>query len=137
MIEGFKFVTRHPALITDDFEFELDEYRSGQGDCFLLAHILVHRWTPSVCKRIRHDWEVLRQCVKAPLFAVPKDNDDRWRKFVGMLGFEYLQDTICNNGAARPIFIHVIKDDHVVRTKDHTELVQPDDSVGPAGRRAH
>lgn len=109
----FEFVTRHDALDTEDFQFDLDEYRRASGEQFLLAHILVKRWSPSVCKRIREQWRVFRQCVSLPIFATPKVDDASWRKFVGMLGFEYLQDTICNNGAQRPIFIHVIKDANV------------------------
>jgi hypothetical protein len=107
-VNDFVFVQRHPALITDDFWFELDEYRRAGGEQFLLAHIRVHRWSPSVCKRIRAQWRVLRQFVTAPLFACPEVDDERWRKFVGMLGFKFLHNTTCNNGEVRPLYIHTV-----------------------------
>jgi hypothetical protein len=105
-MDDFVFVRRYDALRTDDFLFEIDEYKRATGEQFLLAHILVHRWTPSVCKRIRQQWRVLRSFVTAPLFALPKTNDDRWRKFVGMLGFKPLHNVICNNGEERPLYVH-------------------------------
>jgi len=107
-LDDFVFVQRHPALITDDYWFELDEYKRASGEQFLLAHIRVHHWSPSVFKRILREWKVLRTCVTAPLFAVPEVDDDRWRKFVGKLGFKFLQDTVCVNGERRPIFLHTI-----------------------------
>ena len=107
-MNDFVFVQRHHALITDDYWFELDEYKRASGDQFLLAHIRVFKWTPSVCKRIRAQWRVLRGFVTCPLFACPEVDDDRWCKFVGMLGFKPLQQVVCNNGETRPLFIHTI-----------------------------
>ena len=104
----FTFVQRYPARTTEDYLFEIDEYRRASGEQFLLAHIRVHHWSASVCKRILKEWRVLRQCVTAPLFACPELDDERWRKFVSMLGFKPLQQVICNNGATRPLFIHSI-----------------------------
>lgn len=94
--------------MTDDYWFELDEYRRASGEQFLLAHIRVHRWAPSVFKRMFQEFKILRTCVTAPLFAVPEVDDARWRKFVSAFGFRFLHDTVCNNGLTRPIFIHTI-----------------------------
>jgi hypothetical protein len=101
----FEFVQRHVGLTDDDFLFEIDEYKKATGEQFLLAHIRVDRWSLSVCKRIRAQWRVLRQFVTTPLFAVPKDDDARWHKFVSMLGFKPLHQVTCNNGAQRPIYV--------------------------------
>jgi hypothetical protein len=107
-VNDFVFVQRHPALITDDFWFELDEYRKATGELLLLAHIRVHRWAPSVCKRIRAQWRVLRQFVTAPIFACPEVDDARWHKFVSMLGFKFQQYIVGNDGTDRPLYIHTI-----------------------------
>jgi hypothetical protein len=105
----FKFVARHPALITDDYEFELDEYKRESGEQLLLAHILINHWSHAVFKRIFRDWKVLRQCVRAPLFAVPKHNDEKWHKFVTALGFRPLMEEVaCENGEKRPVYIHTV-----------------------------
>lgn len=106
---GFKFVARHPALITDDYWFELDEYTREDGTQMLLAHIRVHNWTASVFKRIFQEWKVFRQCVTAPLFAVPEEADEKWHKFVTALGFKPLLDGVpCENGDIRPVYIHTV-----------------------------
>src|ERR1700693_1089742 len=97
----FVFQGRH-AHDTPDFLFEIDEYRRAtDGEQRLLAHIAVHTWTPSALKKILHEWRVLRKCVPAPLYAVPKDDDEKWAKFVGLLGFKPLSKVMCNDGVER------------------------------------
>lgn len=107
-MNDFVFVQRHPARITDDYWFELDEYKRASGDQFLLVHIRVHKWSLSVFKRMLHEWRVFRQCITAPVFACPEVDDARWVKFVSAMGFKPLQQVICNNGASRPLFIHTV-----------------------------
>jgi hypothetical protein len=50
VVDGFEYVCTHRALTTDDYWFDLDEYRRGQ-DTFLLAHLRFDRFTPSIMKR--------------------------------------------------------------------------------------
>lgn len=107
-MNDFVFVQRHHALLTDDYWFELDEYKRASGDQFLLAHIRVLNWSPSICKRIIKEWRLFRSIVTAPLFACPEVDDERWVKFVSLLGFKPLQQVICENGASRPLFIHTM-----------------------------
>jgi capsular polysaccharide biosynthesis protein len=47
-----------------------------------LAHLRVFRWSPSVLKSLLKNWSLLRQCVKAPLFALAEVDDDKWARFV-------------------------------------------------------
>jgi hypothetical protein len=102
----FEFITRHDIHRTDAYWCELDEYRRGE-DQFLLAHIRVYRWSPSVCKKLRAEFNTFRTICKAPLFACAETMDAKWFKFVSMLGFKYLQDVPINNGETRPLFIHI------------------------------
>lgn len=117
----FEFVTRHMVRDTPAYQCELDVYERASGDTFLLAHIVMLRWTPSAFKQLMREWKLFRQCVRAPIFACPKEHDARWVKFVTALGFEYLTETICNNGAQRPLYIHVIKD-NVVRDQNQSTI---------------
>jgi hypothetical protein len=105
---NFQFVRRHHAHITDDYRFELDEYGRAGGGQLLLAHLRFFKWTPSVLKAAIREWKLLRSCVTAPLFACPETDDAKWVKFVTKFGFKPLATTLCNNGAQRPLFIHVI-----------------------------
>jgi hypothetical protein len=103
----FTFHARH-THDTPDFTFELDEYRRAPNEQRLLAHIAVHQWTPSVLKKILHEWRTLRKCVTAPIFVTPKDDDEKWIKFVQLLGFRPLNKVMCNDGVERNIFIHIV-----------------------------
>jgi hypothetical protein len=108
--DDFVFVQRHRALFTDDYWCEIDEYRRASGEQFLLAHLRVARWAPSVLKRFHREWSLFRTVVTAPIFAYAgEDAGDKWVKFVTRFGFRPLHQTInCNNGAQRPIFIHTV-----------------------------
>jgi hypothetical protein len=100
----FEFVTRHRLITHDEYWFEIDEYRRGQ-DQFLLAHLRIVTWTPSILKRIMREWKMFRQCVSAPLFAIAEVDDDKWERFVARLGFRFHCNTVCNNGEHRRMFI--------------------------------
>jgi hypothetical protein len=95
--------------MTDDFWFELDEYRRNDGAQIMLAHIRVHHWTKEVAKQIFREWKLFRECVKCPLYAVPEADDGKWAKFVTALGFKPLKDEIiCENGDRRPLYLHTV-----------------------------
>jgi len=104
---NFEFIRRHDMRRTDDYWCELDEYRREDGQQFLLAHIRVYRWSPSVCKQLIREFRTFRSICNAPLFACPEVADEKWVKFVSLLGFKPLQDVICNNGELRPLFIQI------------------------------
>lgn len=105
--DSFDFITRHCVREHPDFRFEIDQYQRTDGTQFLLAHIRVHRFSPSVLKRIDREWEILRTCITAPLFACGEVDDSKWERFVSRLGFRPLQTVICNNGETRRLFISV------------------------------
>jgi hypothetical protein len=103
----FEFVKRHDVRRTDDYWCELDEYRRGE-DQFLLAHISVTRWSASVCKQLIREFRTFREHCTAPIFAVPEHFDEKWFKFVSLLGFRQHDNVPTNNGSVRPLFIHTI-----------------------------
>jgi len=105
MAQEFQFVTRHNVRRTDDYWFEIDEYRSGE-DQFLLAHVQFFQWKPAVFKRALRDWRLFRQHVTAPIFACPPIADKKWFKFVTLTGFRFQENILCEDGETRPLFIH-------------------------------
>lgn len=105
---GFKLVTRHDVRRTDDYWFEIDEYEDAGGQRMLLVHLQFFRWSPSVLKQVIREFKQFRQHVRAPLFACPPVADAKWRKFVTLMGYRYLQDIPCDDGETRPLFIHTV-----------------------------
>lgn len=104
-----KLVAQHVAHQDDDCTFELDEYRDAEGHQMLLAHLRVHKWSREAAKRIMGKWKLFRECVRAPLFASPMDDDDpRWHKFVTLMGWKPFSKVCCNDGLERPLYIHEI-----------------------------
>jgi hypothetical protein len=109
-VGDFEFITRHSILDYPEYWFELDEYRRPNGEQFLLVHLRVAKLSPSVLKRIDHEWSVFRTLVTAPLFAIAETQDKKWERFVARLGFKPHCDVICNNGVPRRMFISLPKD---------------------------
>lgn len=103
-----KLVAQHVAHKSDDCTFELDEYRDAEGRQLLLAHLRVHRWSAAALKRIKHDWQVFRQCVTVPLFANPVQDDPLWIKFVTLMGWRPFSQVLCHDGIERPLYIHKV-----------------------------
>lgn len=102
---SFEFVRRHDMRRTDDYWCEIDEYKNAGGEQFLLAHISVNRWSPSVCKQLVREFKIFRTSCPAPLFAC-HDADAKWFKFVSLLGFRFQQSILCEDGVTRQLFIH-------------------------------
>lgn len=102
---NFQFVKRHDIRRTYSYWCELDEYRGAGGEQFLLAHIGVTHWAPSVFKQLRAEFKLFRTICKAPIFACHKA-DAKWFKFVSALGFRFMQNSECEDGVIRQLFIH-------------------------------
>lgn len=103
---GFEYVGTHRALTTDDYWFDLDEYRRGQ-DTLLLAHLRFDCFTPSILKRVLQQWSSFRKCVTAPVFALGEVDDEKWARFVSLLGFRFSQQVTCANGETRRLYVHL------------------------------
>lgn len=99
-------MARHPIRSTDDWWFEIDEYRRGQ-DQFLLVHLRVKNWKLSALKQFAREWKVFRQCVTAPLYACADVDDDKWERFVSRFGFRFFCNIVCNNGEQRRLFVSI------------------------------
>lgn len=107
-----QLVAQHTAHETDDFAFELDEYRDAQGHQMLLAHLKFTNWSPGALKRCIRDWRIFRQHITAPLFGSPMDHEgpalDRWCRFVELMGWRPFTTVLCHDGIERPLYIHTV-----------------------------
>jgi hypothetical protein len=102
-------LNRYVAHEDDDCTFLLDDYGDAEGRQMLLAHLEVHRWSRSALKRIARTWAIFRQHITVPLFATPKVDDEKWRKFVTRMGWRPTnQMVLCHDGIERPLYIHTV-----------------------------
>lgn len=102
------FHKRHVAHDTDYCTFVLHEYRDEAGAQMLLAHLLVHKTSPEALRRIMRDWAAFRQAITAPLYACPMSHDDKWVRFVTLMGWRPFSSVLCHDGSERPLFIHTV-----------------------------
>jgi hypothetical protein len=101
----FEFVKRHDVLTYPEYWFELDEYRRGE-DQMILAHIRFVKFTPSIFKRVLREWKTFREVVTCPLFAFGEQQDEKWERFVTLLGFKPLHTDVVWEGKSRRLFLH-------------------------------
>lgn len=109
-----KLVAQHVAHTDADCTFEVDEYKTAEGQQMLLAHLRVHQWSPSALKRIKSAWATYRKSVTANLFALPQLSPDdpaygKWERFVKLMGWRPTGQLVgCLDGIKRPLFVHTI-----------------------------
>jgi hypothetical protein len=102
------FLRRYIAHQTDYCTFGLDEYKTNEGQQMLLAHLHVHKWSPSYLKRIKRDWQTFRSVVRVPLYASPANHDVKWERFVTLMGWRPFSTVLCHDGIERPLYIHTV-----------------------------
>lgn len=94
-------------IIQDEPEYlaRLKVYENG-GQKLPLLHLDFKKWTPKSFKKLLASWKLFRLSVRGPLFAIHNGSDDeKWRRFVERLGFEYFMNVDCPDGKNRRCFI--------------------------------
>lgn len=105
--EPFGFVAKHVIPSPPEWRAVIDEYRRGDEQR-LVAHIDFYKFTPGVFKNYKAWWKLFRLNVKAPLFAYGRVDDPKFERWCRLSGFAPFQDTVCNDGQTRRLFIHTI-----------------------------
>lgn len=102
-----------PIIDKDEYYFAVDELRrprdDGSEDQMVFIHLSIFKWTPSVYKEVLRNWKSFREHVVCPLYAVGgvvEEDVAKWERFVTRLGFKFLTNVVCTNGAERRLFIH-------------------------------
>lgn len=112
-----------PIIDCPDYYWSLEEFRRGE-DQMVFVHLTVRKWTPRVWRNLQHVWSLFRKCVVCPLWAVSEDGTPKFEHFVSRLGFEFHSNVVCENGAERRLFVHLI-DRKNVRPISTTDYKQP------------
>lgn len=117
-----ELIKRHDLMDCAEFYSCVDEF-DIDGARMLLMHVDVHRYVPSVLRRMRHAWTAFRNCTAAPLFAIePSPDDAKWERFVTAFGFRFSSRVDYPDGSSRRVFISYKNgpEDH------HTATDEPD-----------
>jgi hypothetical protein len=103
--QDFKLHTTHEVSDSTAYRAVLDEYRHPDGRQALVGHITFREFTLSHLKQLLQDWSMFRQCVTAPIFAYGGEDDEKWERFVSLLGFQPLSTFLDTQGRSRRLFI--------------------------------
>lgn len=74
-------------------------------ELLVFVHCDVRDWTPVTFKRLRSDWTLFVDLFNGPLFALNEQGDEKHRQFLALFGFEFLTETIGEDGLIRNVFI--------------------------------
>lgn len=105
---AFEFYAEYELANHPEYVSMLHELRDEHGAQMLAIHIDVDhdKFSPSVLKRMKHEFETLRSCIDAPLFAFePHPDDAKWARFVRRMGFEFSSRVECTDGLSRRCFV--------------------------------
>tara|TARA_B110000285_G_scaffold98066_1_gene111865 strand:+ start:863 stop:1156 length:294 start_codon:yes stop_codon:yes gene_type:complete len=70
-----------------------------------IVHCEVHKYSKTVKKQLLENLDLLMSFRKSPLLTVHKDDDEKHRKFLEMMGFEILINAKCSDGNKHDIYI--------------------------------
>jgi len=63
-------------------------------------------YTPTIKQLMLRDLRVLLELRDSPLFALHTASDLKHKKFLKLMGFQYLQKVECVDGNIREVYIH-------------------------------
>jgi hypothetical protein len=134
-----QFTQRHNILQYPEYWFQIDEYRSEDGQQVLFAHLRFDEFNKSILSRAWKEWKLFRQLTDVPVFAYSEDPSEKFHAFVTMFGFKPTgQEIVCNNGERRRLYVS-IKDLPHVRPEfnnSEQEYHEPDRPVGSSAGAA-
>jgi hypothetical protein len=103
---GFEFFQEHPLVSHPEYSSVLHELRDEHDNQMLVIHMDVHKFSPSVLKRMMREFKVLRSCTNTPIFAFePSPDDKKWEHYVELMGFSYLMIDKCSDSLSRRCFV--------------------------------
>lgn len=110
-----------PVIDKPEYYFALDEFRKDEGQ-MIFVHLTIRKWSTATFKEIIRNFQLFRQCVTCPLFAVGEVDDAKWAKFVSRLGFKFHSTVVCENGAERRMFVHQLENKNVGKVQTDYEF---------------
>lgn len=89
-----------PVIYNNDYIVFLE------NDCgFTFIHCDCVRWTKEVKKEFLSDLKKLFEIHRNDVYAIHEIDDVKHKKFLGIVGFEYLKDFVGSDAKLRQIFI--------------------------------
>jgi len=70
-------------------------------------HCDCYRWSKSVKKQLKADFDKLVDIHRQSIFAIHELNDNKHLKFIDMMDFKYHSDFIGADGQTRQLFVRI------------------------------
>jgi hypothetical protein len=132
---GFEFYQEHELADHPEYRSVLHELRDEHGHQMMVIHMDVFRFAPSVLKRMKQEFDALRSCTDAIIFAIePNPNDGLWHRYVSHMGFEFSSLVECTDGGTRRCYVSTAG--AVSKKKNNDHFQHSDAAVQPAVERA-
>ena len=90
---------KYPVVSTFDYTMYIEPH-----DGLLFFHTDIHRWNKTVRNDFLDDFNTLIKDFPT-LYAVPYEADNKMVKFGTLLGFEVIEEAVCDDGVKRKIFM--------------------------------
>jgi hypothetical protein len=113
-VSDWQKVGEWTPIDSPEYLFEVEEYRNGDKQ-MVFIHLHIWKWTISVLKRIRRDFNLFRQCVPCPIYTCGTADDDKFERFVSLFGWKPLTTIPCTDGKTRRLFIHINDNKNVLQ----------------------
>lgn len=99
-----------------EYVIDVEDWRNAEAQMtFVHSHVRV--WAPSVLKRIKSDFKLLRETVRGHMYATSSNPDAKWVKFVKLFGFEHLLNY--DDGDIRKT-IYILRDNYGLIRNEHS-----------------
>lgn len=94
-----------PVIYTDEYVVHI-EPTIRQGKVQYFVHSTVWKWSPSIAKQLRIDWETWRQWFPNTVYSVHTEQQRQALKFSKLFGFEEMERLTNKRGQNVIISVH-------------------------------
>lgn len=91
-----------PVINTDDYTVYLEYFSNNT-----FIHCDCYRWTKTVKKQLKADFDKLVDIHGKPIFAIHELNDSKHLRFLDMMDFKYHGEFIGDDKQTRQLFVRV------------------------------
>jgi len=77
----------------------------GEGQLMTFFHVDVYFLSKEILQDMLQRWQVFRKTVPIVLFAMGEVDDEKFHRFVSLVGFQKLKEIPCTDGKTRRLYV--------------------------------